>query len=225
MNAGIIAAAGRSDAMGGSVDRAFLTLGSAPLLAYSLQAFERCADIDSVIVIVRKERIEAAHSVARMFGCSKLLKVIPGAAKRQVSIENALGELDEEYKTATVHDVTRPCVTPDMISKTIKSAKRYGTGITAARTEDVIKQIDKGQVISKTLNSKQLWISQTPQSFKINVLTKGYQAAAKKKLVVEDDASAAELVESSVRIVPSTLPNMRISTADDLALAAALLRL
>ncbi len=70
MNVGIIVAAGKSERMGPKVDKAFLSLGTKPVLAYSLIAFEKCPDIDGIVLVVRKDRIEAAHGVAHMFGCS-----------------------------------------------------------------------------------------------------------------------------------------------------------
>ena len=60
LNYGIIVAAGKSQRMGPKVDKAFLSFGSKPVLAYSLLAFEKCPDIDGIILVVRKDRLDAA---------------------------------------------------------------------------------------------------------------------------------------------------------------------
>ena len=225
MNVGIIVAAGKSERMGPKVDKVFLSLGSQPVLAYSLRAFEKCADIDQVILVVRKDRIEAAHGVAHMFGCSKVRKVVAGAAKRQGSVANGIAALGDEIKVVTIHDGARPCVTPEMISETVKAAKRYGTGILATKLTDTIKFVEKGLTVKKTVDRSKLWAVQTPQTFKLELLLKAYASVKKKNLAVTDDAAAVEMVSSAVRLVPSSTPNVKITTADDLAVAAALLKL
>ncbi|MDE0839597.1 MAG: 2-C-methyl-D-erythritol 4-phosphate cytidylyltransferase [Kiritimatiellae bacterium] len=225
MNAGIIVAVGSGGTMGGNVDRGFLHLGSAPVLAYSLQAFERCPEIDTTIVIVKRDRIEAAQAVARMFGCAKVTTVIAGTSNRLLSIENAMAELDDDYKMAVIQDAYCPCVTTESISKTIKTAKRYGSGVAARRVEDSVKIVEKGQVIKKSLDPKTIWIAQSPQAFKLDLLKKGIAAANKAKVTPGDESSAVELVTKDVRLVPVDGPNIRINNADDLTLAAAILKL
>ena len=69
----IIVAAGKSERMGTGTDKAFLNLGPRPVVAWSLLAFERCADVDKIVLVVRKDQVNASKSLARMFGISKML--------------------------------------------------------------------------------------------------------------------------------------------------------
>ena len=226
MNVGIILAAGKTDTMGASVDRAFLNLGSRPMLAYSIEAFEQCAEINQVVVVVNKDRIEAAQAVCRMFGCSKLLDVIAGGARRQQSLLNALNILqDDDYKLVTIHEVSRPCVHYADIAQTIKSAKRYGSGVCAESVHGRIKYCERGRRVTESLDSSKLWLSMYPQSYDLALLRKGLAAAKKKKLSGSDESEAVELVSKDVRIVEPERPGIRIATVDDLALAAGLLKL
>ncbi|MDA1044451.1 MAG: 2-C-methyl-D-erythritol 4-phosphate cytidylyltransferase [Verrucomicrobia bacterium] len=225
MNAGIIAAMGKSATMGSNVDRGFLNLGTSPVLAYSLQAFEKCPDIDSIVLIVKKDRLEAAHAVVRMFGCSKVIKVIASTPDRSQSVEKAIEELGEDCKIVVIQDAYCPCITSATISMTIKTAKRYGTGIAAQRIEDSVKLVEKGQLVSKSLDPSVLWIAQSPQAFKIDLLKAGLEAARKKKITPDDESVAVGMVIDDVRLVPVTGRNIRINTADDLTLAATVLKL
>jgi 2-C-methyl-D-erythritol 4-phosphate cytidylyltransferase len=225
MNAGVIVAAGKSERVGPKVDKAFLSLGTKPVLAYALQAYERCTDIDEVVLVVRRDRVEAARAMAQMFGCSKVKKVVAGGTKRQVSVQNGLDELRDEIKIVSVHDGARPCVTPELISQTIKTAARYGSGVAAVKITDTVKYVEKGVVVRKTLDREKLWAVQTPQTFKRELLEKAFEALKKKAAVVTDEAQAVELVCKDVRLVPSSVSNIKITTADDLILAADLLRL
>lgn len=209
--------------MGAHVDRAFLSLGSRPVLAYAMLAFERCPDIDLVVLVVRREQVDAARSVASMFGCSKAKTVVAGAAQRQGSVQAGLDALPEDVKLVAVHDASRPLVTPALISETLKSAKRYGSGVAALRVENSIKEVEKGLVVTRTVGRAKLWHAITPQSFKRELLVKGLALAKEKGLSVEDDAHAVSLVES-VHLVTTEQQDIRIASADDLTLAAAVLR-
>ena len=66
---------------------------------------------------------------------------------------------------------------------------------------------------------------QTPQAFKVELLVKAFAAVRKKGKTVTDEAAAVELLKKQVRLVPTTLPNIKITTPEDLALAGLLLRL
>lgn len=225
MNCAIIVAAGKSERMGANTDKAFLSLGQKPVLAYSLQAFEDCEDIDSIVLVVRKDRVEGANKMAQIFGCSKVTAVVAGGAKRQASVLNGINALSEDARIVTVHDGARPCVTPHLISETIKTAKRYGSAIAASRITDTVKYVERGLKINKTMDRSKLWAVQTPQTFKIDLLRNAFKHIQEKEITVTDEASAVELISDEVRLVETTEPNLKITTADDLPIAAAMLKL
>lgn len=225
MNCGIIVAGGKSERMGVEIDKAFLSLGTKPVVVYSLLAFEKCRDIDEVILVVRKDRVDAARQAVRMFGCNKVKKVIAGGALRQQSVLNGLDETSEDVEIVVVHDGARPCVTSDLITRTVHSAKQHGSGVAAVKITDTVKSVEKGMIISETVDRTKLWLVQTPQAFKMNILREAFTYVEKKKIRVTDEAAAVELVADDVRLVVSTSSNIKITTPDDLILAAALMRL
>ena len=211
--------------MGGGIDKAFLSLGTKPVVVYSLLAFEKCRDIDEVILVVRKDRIDAARQAARMFGCNKVKKVIAGGTLRQQSVMNGLAEASEDVDIVVVHDGARPCLTSDLISQAINSAKQHGSGVAAVKITDTVKSVEKGMIIAGTVDRTKLWLVQTPQAFKMDLLRKAFQLVEKKKIKVTDEASAVELVSNGVWLVASSSSNIKITSPDDLTLAAALMRL
>ena len=221
---GIIVAAGKSERMGSDVDKAFLSLGTRTVLSFSLLAFEQCPLIDGVVLVVRKDRLDSARGLAQIFGCSKVKAVIAGGTTRQASVMNGLAELGADARFVAVHDGARPCVTPEMIAETVKSAKRHGSGVTAVKITDTIKEVDRGLVVSRTVDRAKLWAVQTPQTFRVDLLMKAYQHVEKKNLVVTDEASAVESIGESVYLVPASWSNIKITTPADLALAATILK-
>ncbi len=225
MNSAIIVAAGRGQRMGLKTDKAFLNLGPKPVVAWSLLAFEACQEIDRIVLVVRREQTMAARTVAQMFGISKLHAVAVGGSSRQDSVLSGMQELDPDTRYVCVHDGARPCVTPELIQATLRCAKRHGSGIAASRVWDTVKYVERGTTVDHTVDRTKLWTVQTPQTFSIGLLTKAYKEVNAKKASVTDDAAAVELLGEAVRLVEWSKPNIKITIADDLALAAAALQI
>ena len=221
----IIVAAGKSERMGGGSDKAFLSLGSKPVVAWSLLAFEKNADIDSIILVVRKDQVTAAKAVARMFGISKLAKIVAGGARRQDSVQAGLKEVDSDTRIVAVHDGARPCVSQEVISDVIKSAKRGAASVTGCRMRDTVKIVEKGSTVSQTVDRSKYWAVQTPQAFPYSMLRKAYAAVEAEQKEVLDDAQAVEAMGESVKICESNKLNIKITTPEDLQIAAAILKL
>lgn len=225
MNTAIIVAAGKSVRMGVNMDKAFLSMGSKPVLAWSLLAFEQCTDINQIILVVRKDQLIAAKTVAQMFGISKLRKIVPGGSRRQDSVQNGLGEMDPDTRIVVVHDAARPCVAVELISNVIKSAKQNGCGVAACPVWDTVKYVERGTTVDHTVDRSKLWAVQTPQAFNAALLLRAYKEVAAQKAVVTDEAGAIELIGEKVRLVEWKKPNLKITTAEDLPIAAAMVGL
>jgi 2-C-methyl-D-erythritol 4-phosphate cytidylyltransferase len=221
MTSAIIVAAGKSERMGTGTDKAFLSLGNRPVVAWSLIAFEKCPDIDRIILVVRKEQQLAAKAVAKMFGISKLVAVVPGGNKRQESVQAGLAVCDVDTRFVVVHDGARPCVTPEVISEVVKLAKRVGAATVGRRMTDTVKRVEKGTLVSATEDREKLWAVQTPQAFNFRVLQNAYKSLGKND--VTDDCQAVELSGEAVRIYENREPNFKITTVEDLQIASALL--
>ena len=221
MTTAIIVAAGRSTRMGTGIDKAFLSLVNKPVLAWSLLAFERCADIDRIVLVVRKDQVMASKAVVKMFGISKMDKIVAGGARRQDSVKAGLEACELDTRFVLVHDGARPCITPEAISEVVAAVKRTPAVTLAHRVTDTLKIVLKGTIVTGTEDRSKLWAAQTPQAFQIGVLRKAYAAL---KDEVSDDCQAVELAGEQVRVVESNRPNFKITTPEDLQLAAALLK-
>ena len=222
MTTAIILAAGKSERMGGGVDKAFLSLVDKPVVAWSLLAFERCADIDRIVLVVRKDQLIASKAVVKMFGISKLDKIVPGGSKRQESVAEGLAACDLDTRIVVVHDGARPLVTSELVAEVVKAAKK-SPAVTAGRPmTDTVKLCEKGTVVTKTVNREKLWTVQTPQAFQMKELRAAYKAIGSRE--VTDDCMAVELNGGSVKIVENLKPNFKITTVEDLQLAATLLK-
>ena len=221
----IIVAAGKSERMGGGTDKAFLSLGPKPVVAWSLLAYEKNTDIDKIILVVRKDQLTAAKAVARMFGISKIFKIVPGGTRRQDSVQAGLKEVDVDTRIVVVHDGARPCVSQEAISEVIKLARRGTAAVSGCKIRDTVKIVEKGCTVSSTFDRAKLWAVQTPQAFPCSMLRKAYAAVEAQKVEVTDDSQAVEVAGETVKICESDKPNIKITTPEDLQVAAAILKL
>ena len=222
MTTAIIVAAGKSERMGAGTDKAFLSLVNKPVVAWSLMAFEKCAEIDRIVLVVRKDQQLAAKAVCQMFGISKLDKIVAGGNKRQDSVQAGLAVCDLDTRTVVIHDGARPLVTPELIAEVVKLGVRTGAATVGRRMVDTVKSVDKGTTITKTESREKLWQVQTPQAFQFRVLRDAYKALGKNE--VTDDCQAVEMNGGTVKIYESNRLNLKITTPDDLQVAAALLK-
>jgi 2-C-methyl-D-erythritol 4-phosphate cytidylyltransferase len=225
MTTAIIVGAGRGERMGSNYDKAFLSIGPRPMVAYSMMAFEACPGIRHIILVVRRERLKAAKNMSQMFGVSKLRAIVAGGTHRQDSVSRGLAELPPETRYVTIHDAARPLVTPALISATIQCARKYGAGVAGRRIVDTVKRVEKANVVSQTVERDKLWTVQTPQTFRLDLLQQAYSQLKASKEIVTDDAAALERIGVPVRLVEWAPVNLKVTIAEDLAIAATLLRI
>ena len=206
MNTAIIVAAGKSERMGGKADKAFLSLGPKPVLAYSLMLLDAHAGVDDIVLVVRREQQLAAQGLVQMFGCRKVRKIVAGGATRLASVRNGLAACDpDETRVVLVHDGAR------------------GSGVAATKLVDSVKLVQKGCLVSGSLDRDKVWTVQTPQAFRFDLLQRAIAAVQDKDPRITDEASAVELLGEPVRLVPSATPNPKITVPEDLVTAARLL--
>ena len=222
MTTAIILAAGKSERMGGGVDKAFLSLVNKPVVAWSLIAFERCPEIDRIVLVVRKDQQIASKAVVKMFGISKLQTIVAGGSRRIESAQAGLAACDVDTRIVVIHDAARPMVTSAMVSEVVQAAKRAPAVTLARPVTDTLKRCEKGLTVTETVGRDKLWAVQTPQAFQVKELRNAYKALGKGD--VTDDCQAVELAGVPVKLVENLKPNLKITTVEDLQVAGALLK-
>ena len=170
---------------------------------------------------MRTSAFVATKALVRMFGISKVRAVVAGGPKRQDSVMNGLKEVDSDTRVVVVHDGARPCVKPETIAETVKVAKRTGAAVVGCHIWDTVKYVEKGTTVTRTEDRSKLWAVQTPQAFSASLIRRAYAEVAKRKAEVTDDAAAVELLGEPVKIVETDVPNLKITTVEDLRIAAA----
>src|SRR5258708_36252451 len=121
MNVAIVVAAGKGTRLGGNQPKQFLELCGVPIVIHTLRQFERCKEINEVIVVVPAENTAGFSSLAEKFAVRKLSRVVSGSATRAQSVLCGLNAIDNAEIVA-VHDGVRPFVTPDQIDRAVAPA-------------------------------------------------------------------------------------------------------
>lgn len=220
----IIVSAGKGERFGGGKKQFFL-LDKKPILAHSLDKFESCPLICSVILVVSQEDLDyCLKEIVEKFQYRKISQVVAGGKRRQDSVKNGIDNLPKDTEILVIHDGVRPFVTRVMIEDSIRSAIRYGAVVTAIPVKDTIKMANPDGTVLKTLNRESLWQAQTPQSFRIEVIRNAYYRAIEEGFTGTDDASLVERLGMNVHIIPGSYNNIKITTPEDLALANLLLK-
>lgn len=222
---GVLIATTEGASFGEGIDPVFLTLSSRPVLTYSLSAFERCPDVEGLVLVAAKDRVESVRSMVQLFGCSKAKKILPAGASILSTLHSVLDAMGEEkISVITVHDASRPLVTSAQISETIQAARKQGAALLAAPVRESIVRTERSTKVSESIDSGNLWTVGSPRSYKIDILRKALAAAHKKKLSVVDESQTLPLVKVAPYVVPGDRSTTRIQAPSDLMLVETLLR-
>jgi 2-C-methyl-D-erythritol 4-phosphate cytidylyltransferase len=160
-------------------------------------------------------------------------RILDGGAERSHSVANALQALlaagaDPEL-WVLVHDAVRPCLSfRDLEALLITAGAAGGRGTTAgallaAPVADTLKRSGADGRVTATQDRRELWRALTPQMFRLQALLHALQDAHAAQRVPTDDAEAMEWQGLHPALVPAQDANPKITTAEDLAIARAIL--
>jgi 2-C-methyl-D-erythritol 4-phosphate cytidylyltransferase len=220
--AAIIVAAGVGSRMGGPVNKHLLLIRGRPVLAYTLDAFERCSIIDTIILVGGEDRLDSYQALARDHHITKVGAIVSGGQTRQDSCAIGLAQVGDA-DIVVVHDGARPLVSERVIVESVQAAALHGAAVVAVPVKDTIKTGTSDGFVGETLPRERLWQIQTPQTFRTDLLRHAYQAA-QGVFLGTDDASLVERLDLPVKIVQGDYSNIKITTVDDLAVAESLTR-
>lgn len=221
----IIAAAGMSNRMGSKVNKQFISINNKPILAHSINKFERCKYVDEIIVVAREEEIEYCRKeIVKKHNFKKVTKIVRGGKERQDSVYNGILALDERCDIVLSHDGARPFVKMENIVDGIKATVEYGACIVGVPVKDTIKVVGDQGNITNTPNRDLLWAAQTPQCFKKHILMEGYRKAIEDGFIGTDDGVLVERLGLKVKMVMGSYENIKITTPEDLIIAESLLK-
>ena len=210
--------------MGAEVNKQYLSLGGWPILAHTLSLFENHLAVDSITLIAPEDEIGFCRDdIVSQYGFTKVRQIVVGGKERQDSVRNGLRACAAaEDDIVLIHDGVRPLLPPDLIDAAIEKAVKAGAALVAVPVKDTVKVVDQGQVL-QTPERSTLWLAQTPQAFRYQIIATAHEKAYKEAYQATDDAQLAEWAGLKVHIVQGDYSNLKITTPEDLAVAERLL--
>lgn len=221
----ILPAAGRSTRFGNAKQKkVFAELDGRAVWLRAAEPFVNRDDVAQTIVVIAPDDRELFELRFRASVAFLNIRVIDGGAERSDSIAKALEILDPDCEFVAIHDAARPCVTPDQIDAVFAAAREHGAALLAVPVADTIKRVGADRHTIETVARRDLYLAQTPQVFRRDLLLRAYANRAKLGADVTDDTQLVEAIGQSCAVVESTSMNLKITSQADLRLAAAILQ-
>jgi len=222
-NVAIVLAAGKGNRMGAKINKQFLTIKEKPILYYTLKAFCECKSINEVVLVAAKSEIKfCREDIVDKYEFTKVKAIVEGGSERQHSVLNGLKAI-EDCEVVLIHDGARPFITETIIENGIKNARLYGAATCGVNPKDTIKvKNDKG-FSHETLNRNNLFIVQTPQCFKYDLILNCHEKLNRESIAVTDDTMVAERYGHKVFLYDGSYNNIKITTPEDLIIGERIL--
>ena len=210
-----------------------MPIAGRPLLHWPVAAAAGAKRVQAVVIASPATEIERAERIAReAAGASIAVTVVEGGAERADSVRSALTAVDTE--AVAVHDAARPLISSEAFDALIALLDEAGVdgAILGTPVFDTVKRAaslrgagaeSDAPVIGETVDRSALWAAQTPQAFPIETLRRAYEQAADRASSATDEASLVEWMGGTVRLLAASGPNFKVTSADDLRVAEALL--
>lgn len=223
----VLPCAGSGTRVGSDRPKQFLDLGGRPVFHHALEAFLAHPRTACVVLAVAASERDALRdsladtpSFAAALNADRL-RLAVGGAERWESVRNGVTALPPDCEVVVVHDVARPFVTDSDIDAVAEAARRDGASLLALPCPDTVKiaaeQDPSGPLVASTQDRRLVWLAQTPQAFRRDVLDDCYvRLALRQDLSPTDEAGLAEAFGHPVRLVPGARRLHKITTAEDL---------
>lgn len=220
----IVLAAGSGSRMKSRTKKQFMEIKGKPVIWYSLFEFEK-SRVDEIILVTGKEDIDyCKKEIVEKYNLKKIKNVVAGGSERYESVYNGLKEVTGNI--VLIHDGARPLINNEIIERSIEGTIKSDACVVGVPVKDTIKRANKEGYIIDTPNRSELWITQTPQSFKTDLVKMAYKKMKEElekgntTLNITDDAMVVEeFTTNQVRFVQGDYKNIKVTTPEDIDIA------
>ncbi|MFJ7921075.1 2-C-methyl-D-erythritol 4-phosphate cytidylyltransferase [Lysinibacillus fusiformis] len=218
----VLPAAGSGKRMGAGQNKLFLKLLKKPILVHTLEVFQQDPFCTGIWLAVKPEERIYIQELLDEYRITKVKGLPDGGAERQHSVHSCMKEM-QQVDIVLVHDAARPFITHDIIANLVQSAHNFGAAIAGVRAKDTMKKVRNG-IIEETVDRDSLWMIQTPQAFRFDLIVEAEDVAEKVGFLGTDEAMLVERLGHTVHIVESSYENVKMTTQEDLLFGEAILR-
>lgn len=215
----VIVAGGQGVRMGADRPKQFLEIGGKPILRHTIERFQAYDPKIDIILVLPEAQKDWWRDYCRQTGFLERYTMVSGGITRFHSVQNALRFVSDDGRVA-IHDGVRPLLSAALLERLFEAAEKYPAVIPAVPVVESVRR-KEDEEFSVPVSRDGLVLVQTPQLFDARLLKDAYRQPFSPAFT--DDASVFEAAGGTVHIVPGDRINLKITTPDDLGLAAALL--
>ena len=217
----VLLAAGNSTRMGGGRSKVLEELGGRPALCRSLEVLDRCPLIGEICLVCREQ--DRGDMLPLTSGLNTPVRVVPGGAQRQDSVEQGVEALTGPWEYVAIHDGARPLVTEEVLAAVCRDAMAHGAATAAVPSKDTCKLADGAGFVAATPARDRLWAVQTPQAFSLALYREALGKARAAGQSYTDDCQLIEAAGGKVKLTMGDYRNIKLTTPEDLLAARAYL--
>lgn len=218
----VMPAAGIGRRFGTDRPKQYAPLCGRTVIEWALALFltdPRCAG--AVVALAEDDPYWAAVAPATV-------RVAAGGQERSHSVRNGLAALAKDAHRddwVLVHDAARPCLPRGDLDRLLAELAAHPVGgLLATPAADTLKRADASRDVQQTVDRAGLWRALTPQMFRYGRLCEALDRAHDDGRIPTDEAQAIEWLGDRPKLVEGAAANLKITSAADLAIAAALLK-
>jgi 2-C-methyl-D-erythritol 4-phosphate cytidylyltransferase len=220
----LIPAAGAGMRFGSDIPKQYTALAGAPLLRRTIDALNDAIVLEAIFVLLAPQDRLYAERIGAIRGVEALYC---GGSSRAESVRNglaAIGGRTAAEDWVLVHDAVRPCIDVATLNRLLHELESEPVGgLLAVPLTDTLKRAETGTGLRavSTETREGLWCAQTPQMFRYAILQHAFRQADLTKIT--DEAQAVEALGVKPRLVQGSPANIKVTYAEDVALAEAVL--
>ena len=229
--AAIVLSAGVGSRMKSDVPKQYMDLEGRPVIYYSLKAFED-AGFSSIVLVCGKDDVDYCQKeIVEKHGLKNVTAIVPGGKERYHSVYEglkAVGEVDYVF----IHDGARPMLSQEIIERLKTAVVKEEAAVAGMPVKDTIKIVDDESYVTDTPERQYVWQVQTPQCFSFPIIYDAYKSVIQDEEEgwtipkITDDAMVLEYAtDHEVKMVEADYRNIKITTPEDLVIAATFLNM
>lgn len=231
MNVAILIAGGSGHRMGQDIPKQFINVYDKPVIVYTLESFQHHPMVDAIEVVCLEGWGNILWAYAKQFNIDKLKWVVPGGNSGQESIRNGVYNLEDqchEGDIVIIHDGVRPLIDDTILTDVIRTAEKYGNGVTSRPVNEQVFWVGKDETTTTSyIPREQLRIVATPQAYEFTNLDKRYHEAFEKNIGVDGsnytNTMMVQLGET-LHFAAGSDRNIKLTTKDNLEIFKATLK-
>jgi 2-C-methyl-D-erythritol 4-phosphate cytidylyltransferase len=212
----VIAAAGSSSRCNGE-DKLMFEVGGKPVLAHTIDVFEKSELISEIIIVTMEDKMEAIGNLCESYGFDKVSLILCGGITRLESVISGIFATSKKSRLIAIHDGARPCLDIELLDKTLQKAAVCNAAAPGIPITSTVKRV-QDDIIKDTVDRNSLVEIQTPQVFRTEIIKAALTNALNKGMDITDDCMAVELIGMPVYVVDGCRKNIKVTTPEDLKL-------